>query len=111
MLGPEVELRRTPYDLGKAAERIRGTHYPQAEDFARNSVLEPPTEQAMLEVFSRVELNDDASRAASGSIGACRSGKAFAMSLPESFLNRTGDNCLLTTNFRFVDLPFSRLLA
>jgi len=56
VLGPEVELRSTPYDLPQAAERIRGTSYPQAEDFARTSVLHPPSEQAMLEVFSRVEL-------------------------------------------------------
>jgi hypothetical protein len=32
---------------------------------------------------------------------------AFAPGFPES----NGDNCLLTPNFRFVDLPFSRLLA
>ena len=56
LLGPEVELRHTPYDLPEAAERIRVTNYPQAEDFARNSVLQPPTEEAMLGVFSRVEL-------------------------------------------------------
>ena len=56
LLGPELELRHTPYDLPEAAERIRATKYPQAEDFARNSVLHPPTEQAMLGVFSRVEL-------------------------------------------------------
>ena len=56
LLGPEVELRHTPYDLSEAAERIRATSYPQAEDFARNSVLQPPSEQAMLEVFSRAEL-------------------------------------------------------
>ena len=42
LLGPEVELRHTRYDLPKAAERIRATNYPQAEDFARNSVLQPP---------------------------------------------------------------------
>lgn len=56
LLGPEVALRETPYDLPQAAERIRGTNYPQAEDFARTSVLDPPSEQAMLEMFSRVEL-------------------------------------------------------
>jgi hypothetical protein len=56
MLGPDVELRGTPYDLPQAAKRIRGTTYPQAEDFARTSVLDPPSEGAMLEVFSRVEL-------------------------------------------------------
>lgn len=57
VLGPDVELRGTPYDLPQAAERIRGTSYPQAEHFARTSVLHPPSEQAMVEVFSRVELN------------------------------------------------------
>ena len=56
LLGPEVELRRTRYDLGQAAERIRGTAYPQAGDFARNSVLDPPSEQAMLELFSRAAV-------------------------------------------------------
>ena len=56
MLGPDVALRDTPYDLPQAAKRIRGTSYPQAEDFARTSVLDPPSEGAMLEVFSRVEL-------------------------------------------------------
>lgn len=56
MLGPDVELRDTPYDLPQAATRIRGTSYPQAEDFARTSVLDPPSEGAMLELFSRVEL-------------------------------------------------------
>ena len=56
MLGPGVELRHTAYDLVKAAERIRKTRYPQAEDFAARSVLQPPSEQAMLDAFSRVAL-------------------------------------------------------
>jgi putative phosphoesterase len=56
LLGPGVELRHTPYDLEKAAERIRGTEYPQAEEFASRNVLEPPSEAEMLEIFGRVEL-------------------------------------------------------
>lgn len=56
LLGPEVELRRTSYDLGKAAERIRATKYPQAEGFATRNVLQPPSEKEMLEAFSRAEL-------------------------------------------------------
>ncbi len=56
LLGPGVELRHTPYDLEKAAERIRGTEYPQAEEFAARNVLQPPSEAEMLEIFSRVEL-------------------------------------------------------
>lgn len=56
LLGPGVELRRTAYDLAKAADRIRATTYPQAEDFASRNVLKPPSEQQMLELFSRVAL-------------------------------------------------------
>ncbi len=29
LLGPNVEFPHTPYDLAKAAERIRDTNYPQ----------------------------------------------------------------------------------
>ena len=42
LLGPDVQLRHTPYDLAKAAERIRDTKYPQAQDFAARNVLQPP---------------------------------------------------------------------
>jgi predicted phosphodiesterase len=56
LLGPDVQLRHTPYDLTKAADRIRATNYPQARDFAARNVLQPPTEEEMLEVLSRVEL-------------------------------------------------------
>ena len=56
LLGPDVQLRHTPYDLTQAAERIRATKYPQAEDFAARNVLQPPTEMAMLEVMARAEL-------------------------------------------------------
>jgi predicted phosphodiesterase len=56
LLGPDVQLRHSPYDLLKAAERIRATCFPQADEFARRNVLEPPSEAEMLAVFSRVEL-------------------------------------------------------
>jgi putative phosphoesterase len=56
LLGPDVQLRHTSYDLANAAERIRATKYPQAEDFAARNVLQPPTEAATLEAFSRAEL-------------------------------------------------------
>ncbi len=56
MLGPEVELRQTSYDLSAAAARIRATGYPQAEEFAAKNVLQPPTEEAMLKAFSGIEL-------------------------------------------------------
>jgi putative phosphoesterase len=56
LLGPTVQLRHTSYDLARAAERIRGTDYPQAEEFAARNVLQPPSEEEMLEAFARAEL-------------------------------------------------------
>jgi putative phosphoesterase len=56
LLGPDVQLRHTAYDLTKAAERIRDTEYPQAHDFARN-VLQPPSERETLAAFARAELS------------------------------------------------------
>ena len=53
LLGPSVELRRTPYDLEAAAARIRATAYPGADDFAERGVLRPPAEREMLELFTR----------------------------------------------------------
>ena len=52
LLGPDVELRHTSYDLPAAAARIRATDYPQAEDFAANNILNPPSEEKMLAIFS-----------------------------------------------------------
>ncbi len=56
LLGPGVELRHTSYDLTRAAERVRETGYPQADEFAARYILQPPSEREMLEVFTRVEL-------------------------------------------------------
>jgi predicted phosphodiesterase len=55
LLGPEVQLRHTAYDLAKAAERIRATPYPQAQDFAARNVLEPPSEAEALVLFNRAD--------------------------------------------------------
>jgi putative phosphoesterase len=54
LLGPEVVLRRTLYDLEQAAELIRASNYPLAQDFADNNVLKPPTEAEAIEVFERM---------------------------------------------------------
>ena len=56
LLGPDIQLQQTSYDLANAAERIRATAYPQREDFAERSILHPPTEAAMLELFAKAEL-------------------------------------------------------
>jgi predicted phosphodiesterase len=56
LLGPDVQLQHTDYDLTEAAARIRGTRYPQAEDVAAHYVLQPPSEREMLDVFGKAEL-------------------------------------------------------
>jgi putative phosphoesterase len=56
LLGPNIQFRHTTYDLADAAEQIRNTDYPQAHDFAARHILNPPTEQEMLEIFSRAAI-------------------------------------------------------
>lgn len=56
LLDGGVRLQHTSYDLTEAAERIRKTSYPLAEDFAAHNVLRPPPEAKMLEVFTRAGL-------------------------------------------------------
>ncbi len=51
LLGPEIKLRRTLYDLQDAAARIRVSGFPQADDFAENNVLKPETEAEAIALF------------------------------------------------------------
>ena len=51
LLGPDVELRHTSFDLASAAERVRASRYPQAGELAAQ-VQEPPTEAAMLDLLT-----------------------------------------------------------
>jgi hypothetical protein len=53
LLGTEVELRYTPYNLERAAAQIRATSYPGAETFATKNVLHPASEEEMLQIFNR----------------------------------------------------------
>jgi putative phosphoesterase len=54
LLGPEIMLRRTLYDLEDAAARIRVSGYPQADDFAENNVLKTATEAEAIAVFESI---------------------------------------------------------
>ena len=56
LLGPDVQLRQTHYDLAKASQLVKETSYPQAQDFANDSILRPPSEAKMIELFARAEL-------------------------------------------------------
>ena len=56
LLGPTVQLRRTYYDVDAAAALVRATSYPQAEQFAAESILRPPSEEATLALFANASL-------------------------------------------------------
>jgi diadenosine tetraphosphatase ApaH/serine/threonine PP2A family protein phosphatase len=51
LLGPDIELRRTPYDLAAAAERIRKGGFPDADAFVRENVLDVPGAAEATELF------------------------------------------------------------
>jgi putative phosphoesterase len=55
LLGPEgSEFRRTVYDVGTAAQQVRESGYPQAQDFAEENVLQVPTAAEATELFERM---------------------------------------------------------
>ena len=56
MLGADILLRHTGYDLANAAERIRASDYPGADEFALHNVLTPPSAEAALDAFARSSL-------------------------------------------------------
>ena len=56
LLGPDVELRRTEYDIAAAAARMRTTACPAVEENFVRYVLEPPSEEKMIAGLSHAEL-------------------------------------------------------
>jgi len=56
LIKEDVEFRCTEYDFEKAAAIIRDTEYPEAENFATKHILNPPTEEQMLEILRRAEI-------------------------------------------------------
>lgn len=57
LLSPSgIEFRHTTYDLREAADRVRRTSYPQSEEFATKSILQPPSKDEMLKLFARAEI-------------------------------------------------------
>ena len=54
LLGPGVSLRKTSYDLESAADLVRKTEYPLAQDFAANNILKPATAQEAIEYFEQM---------------------------------------------------------
>jgi putative phosphoesterase len=66
LLGPDVSLQKTNYDLEAAAALVRKSGYPLAQDFADNNILKPETAQEAIEYFEKmqVKLQSDAERSA-----------------------------------------------
>jgi len=55
LLDPQgVEFRRTEYDLEAAAQQVRESGYPQAQEFAAENVLKVPTATEAIEYFERM---------------------------------------------------------
>jgi predicted phosphodiesterase len=56
LLGPDVELRRTEYDLDEAIARIRASGYPRAEQMVE-ILTQPTTPAEMIEHAERVQFS------------------------------------------------------
>ncbi|MEO6446855.1 MAG: metallophosphoesterase family protein [Gemmatimonadaceae bacterium] len=56
LLGPEVQLQRSGYDLAAGAQRVRESGYPLAEEFATQSILSPPPADMVRTQYAKVEL-------------------------------------------------------
>jgi len=55
LLGPDVQLRHTSYDLAECARRVLETSYPQAREFAAQYV-QTPSEADVLAQFTSLSF-------------------------------------------------------
>jgi predicted phosphodiesterase len=55
LLGPDVELRETAYDVAAAAAMVRASGYPDAEGFAAENLLAPPGPDVVAPLFERAQ--------------------------------------------------------
>jgi putative phosphoesterase len=56
LLGPDVELRRTEYDVAAAAERLHASGFPDSQPLVE-SLLQPPTPAEMIKHAERLEFS------------------------------------------------------
>jgi putative phosphoesterase len=61
MFGPDYTGRVTQYDYAAAADRIRRSEWPQAEQVAANNVLTVPAADEAIDFFERMAAADDLS--------------------------------------------------
>ena len=59
LLGPEVEVRHTAFDVEAAAGRIRMSGFPGADEFAAEYVLNSYSAEEATETFERMAAEDD----------------------------------------------------
>ena len=52
LLGPDVQLRCTPYDRDAAAARLKRSQFPGIADFVSRQLFNPPTEEQMLAAYA-----------------------------------------------------------
>jgi putative phosphoesterase len=55
LLGPDLGLRRTAYDLGAAAERLRSSGFSRIEEFIAENVLTTPSAEEVLAAFAAAD--------------------------------------------------------
>jgi putative phosphoesterase len=56
LLGPDVSLRCTAYDIGAAADWIAESGFPGGDKYADVYIRRPPAENLMLEMYGKAEL-------------------------------------------------------
>jgi hypothetical protein len=54
LLGPTLELRRTPYDVEAAVALIRETGFPEADELVNEALLHPPTAEEVTAHFESI---------------------------------------------------------
>jgi putative phosphoesterase len=54
LLGPDVDLRRTEYELGPAIERMRAGGYPDLDEFVRESLTDPTPPEEVTRYFESI---------------------------------------------------------
>ena len=59
MFGPDYTRRVTQYDYAAAADRIRRSEWPQAEQVAADNVLTVPSPDEAIDFFERMAAVDD----------------------------------------------------
>jgi predicted phosphodiesterase len=59
MLGPDVELRRTEYDVERALAELRSGGFPDLDEMLRESLIEPIDPGEVSELFERQATRDD----------------------------------------------------